>query len=48
MFSRRIKKRDLRTADFDLDSIKKAIHKAFLAAELGDGTRYTPFYKGNK
>jgi len=48
MFSRRVKKRDIGTADFDPDSIKKAIHKAFLAVELGDGARYNPFYKGNK
>jgi ribonucleoside-diphosphate reductase alpha chain len=39
MFSGKIKKRDGRIADFDADRIKDAVHKAFLAVELGDGTK---------
>jgi ribonucleoside-diphosphate reductase alpha chain len=35
----KIKKRDGRTADFDPDRIKNAVHKAFLAVELGDGEK---------
>ncbi len=39
MFSRKIKKRDGRIADFDSDRIKNAVHKAFLAVELGNGEK---------
>ena len=39
MFSGKIKKRDGRTADFNPDRIKNAVHKAFLAVELGDGEK---------
>jgi ribonucleoside-diphosphate reductase alpha chain len=39
MFLSKIKKRDGRTADFDADIIKDAVHKAFLAVELGDGEK---------
>jgi ribonucleoside-diphosphate reductase alpha chain len=35
----KIKKRDGRTADFNPDRIKNAVHKAFLAVELGDGEK---------
>ncbi len=39
MFSGKIKKRDGRIVDFDADRIKSAVHKAFLAVELGDGAK---------
>jgi ribonucleoside-diphosphate reductase alpha chain len=39
MFLSKIKKRDGRTADFDPDRIKNAVHKAFLAVELGNGEK---------
>ncbi len=39
MFSGKITKRDGRIADFDPDRIKNAVHKAFLAVELGDGNK---------
>ncbi len=39
MFSRKIKKRDGRITDFDSDRIKNAVHKAFLAVELGNGEK---------
>jgi ribonucleoside-diphosphate reductase alpha chain len=39
MFLSKIKKRDGRIADFDSDRIKNAVHKAFLAVELGDGEK---------
>jgi ribonucleoside-diphosphate reductase alpha chain len=39
MFLSKIKKRDGRIADFDPGKIKDAIHKAFLAVELGDGVK---------
>lgn len=39
MFLSRIKKRDGRITDFDPDRIKDAVHKAFLAVELGDGEK---------
>jgi ribonucleoside-diphosphate reductase alpha chain len=39
MILSKIKKRDGRIVDFNLDRIKSAIHKAFLAVELGDGER---------
>jgi ribonucleoside-diphosphate reductase alpha chain len=39
MFLSKIKKRDGRIADFDADRIKDAVHKAFLAVELGDGEK---------
>jgi ribonucleoside-diphosphate reductase alpha chain len=39
MLSRKIKKRDGRIADFDPARIKNAVHKAFLAVELGDGEK---------
>jgi ribonucleoside-diphosphate reductase alpha chain len=39
MFSGKIKKRDGRIVDFDADRIKSAVHKAFLAVELSDGTK---------
>jgi ribonucleoside-diphosphate reductase alpha chain len=39
MFLRKIKKRDGRIADFDPERIKDAVHKAFLAVELGNGEK---------
>jgi ribonucleoside-diphosphate reductase alpha chain len=39
MFSGKIKKRDGRIVDFDADRIRNAVHKAFLAVELGDGAK---------
>jgi ribonucleoside-diphosphate reductase alpha chain len=39
MFSGKIKKRDGRIVDFDAERIKSAVHKAFLAVELGDGEK---------
>jgi ribonucleoside-diphosphate reductase alpha chain len=39
MFLSKIKKRDGRTADFDPARIKNAVHKAFLAVELGNGEK---------
>jgi ribonucleoside-diphosphate reductase alpha chain len=39
MFSGKIKKRDGRIVDFDADRIKSAVHKAFLAVELGNGSK---------
>ena len=39
MFSGKIKKRDGRITDFDLDRIRNAVHKAFLAVELGNGEK---------
>jgi ribonucleoside-diphosphate reductase alpha chain len=39
MIIAKIKKRDGRIVDFDQDRIKNAVHKAFLAVELGDGAR---------
>jgi anaerobic ribonucleoside-triphosphate reductase len=39
MFSGKIKKRDGRIVDFDSDRIKNAVHKAFLAVELGNGEK---------
>jgi ribonucleoside-diphosphate reductase alpha chain len=39
MFLSKIKKRDGRIADFSADRIKDAVHKAFLAVELGDGEK---------
>ncbi|MCW4017614.1 MAG: adenosylcobalamin-dependent ribonucleoside-diphosphate reductase [Candidatus Bathyarchaeota archaeon] len=39
MFSDKIKKRDGRIVDFDTERIKSAVHKAFLAVELGDGAK---------
>jgi ribonucleoside-diphosphate reductase alpha chain len=39
MFSGKIKKRDGSIADFDPDRIKNAVHKAFLAVELGNGEK---------
>jgi ribonucleoside-diphosphate reductase alpha chain len=39
MFSGKIKKRDGRIVDFDSNRIKDAVHKAFLAVELGDGEK---------
>jgi ribonucleoside-diphosphate reductase alpha chain len=39
MFSRKIKKRDGRVTDFDPNRIRNAVHKAFLAVELGDGEK---------
>jgi ribonucleoside-diphosphate reductase alpha chain len=38
MFSK-IKKRDGRIVDFDAERIKNAVHKAFLAVELGNGEK---------
>ncbi len=35
----KIRKRDGRLADFDAERIKDAVHKAFLAVELGDGEK---------
>jgi ribonucleoside-diphosphate reductase alpha chain len=39
MLLTKIKKRDGRIADFNPDRIKNAVHKAFLAVELGDGEK---------
>jgi ribonucleoside-diphosphate reductase alpha chain len=39
MFSGKIKKRDGRIVDFDPNRIKNAVHKAFLAVELGNGEK---------
>src|SRR4030043_2010255 len=39
MFLNKIKKRDGRIADFAPDRIKNAVHKAFLAVELGNGEK---------
>ncbi len=39
MFSGKIRKRDGRIVDFDAERIKSAVHKAFLAVELGDGEK---------
>ncbi len=39
MFFSKIKKRDGRITEFDQDRIKDAVHKAFLAVELGDGEK---------
>jgi ribonucleoside-diphosphate reductase alpha chain len=39
MFLRKIKKRDGKIADFDSLRIKYAVHKAFLAVELGNGEK---------
>jgi ribonucleoside-diphosphate reductase alpha chain len=39
MFSGKIKKRDGRIVDFSAERIKDAVHKAFLAVELGDGVK---------
>ncbi|MFB3888372.1 MAG: ribonucleotide reductase N-terminal alpha domain-containing protein [Candidatus Bathyarchaeia archaeon] len=39
MFSGKIIKRDGRIVDFDPDRIKSAVHKAFLAVELGGGDK---------
>jgi len=39
MFSGKIQKRDSRIVDFDAQRIKNAVHKAFLAVELGDGDK---------
>jgi ribonucleoside-diphosphate reductase alpha chain len=39
MFSGKIKKRDGRIVDFDANRIRDAVHKAFLAVELGDGEK---------
>ena len=39
MLLSKIKKRDGRIADFDPTRIKNAVHKAFLAVELGDGEK---------
>jgi ribonucleoside-diphosphate reductase alpha chain len=39
MLLTKIKKRDGRIADFDAARIKNAVHKAFLAVELGDGEK---------
>jgi len=39
MFSGKIKKRDGRIIEFDADRIKNAVHKAFLAVELGNGAK---------
>jgi ribonucleoside-diphosphate reductase alpha chain len=39
MLLTKIKKRDGRIADFDPARIKNAVHKAFLAVELGDGEK---------
>lgn len=35
----KIKKRDGRIVDFDASRIKNAIHKAFIAVELGNGEK---------
>ena len=37
MFLGKIRKRDGRIVDFDAERIESAVHKAFLAVELGDG-----------
>jgi ribonucleoside-diphosphate reductase alpha chain len=39
MFLSKIKKRDGRVTDFDPDRIRNAVHKAFLAVELGNGEK---------
>jgi ribonucleoside-diphosphate reductase alpha chain len=39
MFSGKIKKRDGRIVEFSAERIKDAVHKAFLAVELGDGVK---------
>jgi ribonucleoside-diphosphate reductase alpha chain len=39
MILSKIRKRDGRIVDFDPDRIKNAVHKAFLAVELGDGEK---------
>jgi ribonucleoside-diphosphate reductase alpha chain len=39
MILSKIKKRDSRIVNFDPDRIKNAVHKAFLAVELGDGEK---------
>jgi ribonucleoside-diphosphate reductase alpha chain len=39
MLLSKIKKRDGRVANFSADRIKDAVHKAFLAVELGDGEK---------
>jgi ribonucleoside-diphosphate reductase alpha chain len=39
MFSGKIKKRDGSIVDFNPDRIKSAVHKAFLAVELGNGEK---------
>jgi ribonucleoside-diphosphate reductase alpha chain len=39
MLLTKIKKRDGRIVDFDPDRIKNAVHKAFLAVELGNGEK---------
>ena len=39
MFSGKIQKKDGRIVDFDAERIKSAVHKAFLAVELGDGEK---------
>ncbi len=39
MVFQKIKKRDGRLVDFDAERIKNAVHKAFLAVELGDGEK---------
>jgi ribonucleoside-diphosphate reductase alpha chain len=39
MFLRKIKKRDGRIVDFDSQRITNAVHKAFLAVELGNGEK---------
>ena len=39
MFFSKIEKRDGKITDFDPDRIKNALHRAFLAVELGDGEK---------
>ena len=39
MILSKIKKRDGRIADFDPNRIRNAVHKAFLAVELGNGEK---------
>jgi ribonucleoside-diphosphate reductase alpha chain len=39
MILSKIKKRDGRITDFDPNRIRNAVHKAFLAVELGDGEK---------
>jgi len=39
MFFSEVKKRDGRITDFDPNRIRNAVHKAFLAVELGDGEK---------
>jgi anaerobic ribonucleoside-triphosphate reductase len=39
MLLSKIKKRDGRVTDFDPDRIRNAVHKAFLAVELGNGEK---------